>query len=113
MSPNYGVRERAYVEEAVEYLIGRHYAQSVQPLSVDVDEYPIVTLGKYHIDVLMKHDLREEAVENAKKYFAMAEEMRPDQAGSMVEQMKMNLLKFSIGGDWQPLRHRLGELRLR
>ena len=113
MSPRYGSRERAYVEEAVAYLIERHYAQSVQPLASEVDEYPIVTLGKYHIDVLMKHGLREEAVENAKRYFAMAKEMRPVEAGSMVEEMKMNLLKFAVGGDWQPLKHRLGELKLR
>ncbi len=55
----------------------------------------------------------EEAVENAKRYFAMAEEMRPDEAGSMLEEMKMNLLKFAVGGDWRPLKHRLGELKLR
>ena len=112
-SENYGIRERAYVEEAVEYLIGRHYAQSVPQISVEVDEYPIVTLGKYHIDVLMKHGLREEAIECAKKYFAMAEGTRTDDTGSMVEQMKTRLLKFVVGGEWQPLRHRLGELSLR
>jgi len=43
----------------------------------------------------------------------MAEEMRPDEAGSMLEEMKMNLLKFAVGGDWRPLKHRLGELKLR
>ena len=113
MSANYGVREKAYVEEAVEYLIGRHYARSVQPIFVEFDEYPIVTLGKYHIDVLMKHGLRDEAVERAKKYFAMAEGMRSDDAGSRVERIKTNLLKFVVSGEWQPLRHRLGELSLR
>lgn len=113
VAESYGRREKVYVDEAVEYLIGRHYAQSAQPNAVEVDEYPIVTLGKYHIDVLMKHGLRNEAVENAKKYFSMAEEMRPNQAGTMVERMKGNLLKFVVGGEWKPLRHRLGELILR
>lgn len=97
----------------MEYLVGRHYARTAQPISIEIDEYPIVTLGKYHIDVLIKHGLKEEAVKEAKKYFAMAEEMRADEAGSMVEQMKRQLLKFVVGGEWQPLRHRVGELSLR
>ena len=109
----YGAREKAYVEQAVGYLIERHYAQSVRRVASEFDEYPIVTLGRYHINVLVKHGLTDEAVKNAKKYFAMAQDMRPGEGDSMVEQLKASLLGFVLSGEWQPLTHRLGELRLR
>lgn len=71
----YGPLERRLVDQAVEELLLQHNTSEAAPWRMASEEYPMVTLSKHHLNCLVRHGLRDEAREAAKKYFTELESM--------------------------------------
>jgi SIR2-like domain len=101
---------RALVDEAVEYLMERHYRTYGHYRNTATDEYPLVTLSYYHIDTLVKHGKEQETVQYAKKYFQMIQEVEKLRPNELLADVKPKLALYSVHREWRPLHYRGGEI---
>jgi hypothetical protein len=71
------------------------------------DEYPIVVLGYYHIDALVRHGQMNAARRAAKSYFS--EISRMDVGDPILSELRGKLLLLSTNGEWKRMAYRFGE----
>lgn len=79
-------------------------------LGEDFHDYPIVTLSHYHIDTLLRLGQRDEAIQNAKKYFKMIQDMERVYSDQRTSETKGKLLTFIAAGKWEALHYRRGAI---
>lgn len=108
--PRYDTRTANMVSEAVSALLERHYAMDVTRADHAIDEYPIVALGHYHIDALVRHGMLDEARRTAKRYFEEVSRIDSASADKILGQMRSKLLMLSTTGVWPRLHYRVGAI---
>lgn len=98
------------IAEAVDTLLAMH-ASSIQ-LGQDVfDKYPITTLAYSHVNLLMHHGHKDEAIREAKRYFSLTETVR-GQRVSEVDELRRDLLQLVTQGRWVRLELTKGSVEL-
>jgi tetratricopeptide (TPR) repeat protein len=65
------------------------------------DQYPLVTLSRYHVPVLLHHEQRLAAVEVAKDYYERLRVMEKTMVSSEISDAKARLLKFVASNVWE------------
>lgn len=86
---------RGLIDSAVKILM----LQDAQP-SLDIDQYPIVTLVNGHIGALIKHNQKELAREKAKQYFERIKVLEKSTSSPALTDAKDKLLRLVTLGEW-------------
>ncbi|MBS3649720.1 tetratricopeptide repeat protein [Pseudaminobacter sp. 19-2017] len=108
-SEKFGLAEQKMTSESVEALLSMH-SSNMFDKSVQFDEYPIVTLAYWHVNLLVKHGRREDAVREAKTYFAMLDHI--SSPVSDLKGVKSDLMLLVTNGKWVRLQLRLGSVAM-
>lgn len=101
---------RKLIDEAVDFLLKAHFRLSSARHEKSVDEYPIVTLGYYHVDALCRLNRVEDAKKVAKDYFEKIQEISRRSSNHFLDDLKARLLLLNTTGQWKPLRYRQGQI---
>ena len=65
------------------------------------DQYPLVTLSRHHIPVLLRYDQAERAVEAARDYYERIRILEKTMSSPEIIDAKARLLKFVTSGIWE------------
>ncbi|TJW85067.1 MAG: tetratricopeptide repeat protein [Mesorhizobium sp.] len=98
------------VDEAVTSLMERHVAMGAERLKGTLDEYPIVTLGYYHIDALMSHGQVDKAITSAKKYFHETERLLKNFSDPILVELRAKLATLVTTSEWRRLSYKVGQI---
>lgn len=98
------------IDEGVAPLIERHLGMSSQRTGRPADEYPIVTLGYYHVDALMAHGQSVEAAKFARKYFKEIDQLTRTSDDPLLSELRGRLMMLVSTGDWPRLKYREGQI---
>ncbi|MBZ9909711.1 SIR2 family protein [Mesorhizobium sp. BR115XR7A] len=98
------------IDEAVTTLMERHHSMGAERLKGALDEYPIVTLGYYHIDALMSHSQVDKAVAAAKLYFSEVDGLLKKYSDPILMELRTRLLTLASTSEWRRLSYKGGQI---
>jgi GTPase SAR1 family protein len=100
--------DRRLIDEAVSSLVQMHESSFAQN-RLFFDDYPLITVSYLHINLLVRHRLINEALENARKYYDLT---KPIQHITKFSDLASDLLKFVTNRQWNRFELKKGSLNL-